>query len=126
MAWLDLIFGNKTPSPEKPRDPLRWTSHRGDEWWCGNAVAGYSCSSFTIGSFGGYTSPNFAMELILDARNAFPNAIIDIYLDCDTENLVRTLHEHNLIESREIQLSSKTRVARIEQLAAPKTSESKT
>ena len=118
MAWLDFIFGQRKPSPTKQRDTLRWTSHRGDEWWCGDAGAGYSCDNFTIGSFGKFTAPEDAIELIVDARNAFPDATIDVYLDNDTELVVRALNEQRLIESREIRLSPKSRVARIECITA--------
>ncbi len=123
MAWLNFILGRRKLSPRKSRDPLRWTSHRGDEWWCGDAGAGYSCNNFTIGSFGQFTAPEYAIELIVDARSGFPDATIDVYLDSETEQVVRSLNEKGLIESREIRLSPKTRVARIEHITTLRSQE---
>ena len=117
MTWLDFIFGRRKSTPERPRHKLRWTSHRGDEWWCGDAAANFSCNNFTIASFGKYTASMYAMELIVDARNEFPDATINIDLDNDTEAAVRGLKEQHLIETREIQLSPRTRIARIEYIA---------
>ncbi len=77
----------------------------GDEWWCEDATAGFGCGNFTIGSFGKFTSPLLAVELIHDARQAFPDATIDIFLDSSTEPIVRTLNERGLIASQQIELS---------------------
>ena len=118
MAWLDIIFGERKSSPRKEREPLRWTTHRGDEWWCGDAEAGYCLNNFTIGSFGQFTAPDYAIELILDARNTFPDATIDVYLDDKTELVIRSLNELHLIVSREISMSPETRVARIEHITS--------
>ena len=92
----------------------RWTSHRGDEWRCNDAGAGYSCGNFTIGTFGRFAGPTFAYKLIKDARLGFPDATLDVYLDDDTQPIVQTLVERKLIAIREVELSPKTRVARIE------------
>jgi hypothetical protein len=54
------------------------------------------------------------MELVCDARYAFPDATIDIYLDSSTESVVRMLNERGLLVSRNIELSPRTRVARVE------------
>ena len=116
MAWLDLIFGVRGKSASSTREPLRWTSRRGDDWWCDDASAGYGCGNFTIGSFGSFTAPSLAMELIRHAREAFPDATIDIYLDPSTEAVVRTLQEQGLLKSQVIELSPRTRVARVEDL----------
>ncbi len=88
----------------------------GDEWWCEDATAGFGCGNFTIGSFGKFTSPLLAVELIHDARRAFPDATIDIFLDSSTEPIVRTLNERGLIASQQIELSPRTRVARVESI----------
>lgn len=119
MAWLDFIFGNRKSSPRIQREPLSWSTHRGDEWWCSDAGAGYCLNISTIGSFGQFTAPEYALELILNARNEFPDATIDIYLDDETELVVRSLNELRLIESSEIRMSPKTRVARIEHIRIP-------
>ena len=123
MEWLDFIFGRRKLSTSKPRNPLRWTSHRGDEWWCGDAVACFSCNNFTIGSFGQFTAPEYAIELIVDARSGFPDATIDICLGGETEPVVRSLNNLGLIESREIRMSPKSRVARIEHITTLRSQE---
>jgi hypothetical protein len=96
--------------------PPRWTSHRGDEWWCDGASAGYGCGIFTIGSFGEYTNPSFALLLIKDARASFPNSTLDIHLDLETRPIVDTLVARGLIEITEIELGPKTRIARVDKV----------
>ncbi len=111
---MDFILGARNKPNQGTREPLRWTSSRGDEWWCEDAMAGFGCGNFTIGSFGKFTAPLLAVELIHDALQAFPDATIDILLDSSTEPIVITLNERGLIASQQIELSPRTRVARVE------------
>ncbi len=117
MSWINLFFGTREKGTPQKRETLRWTSHRGDEWWCDEASAGFSCGNFTIGSFGRFTTASRAMELIRDARDAFPDATVDIYLDSSTESVVRMLNERGLLVTRDIELSPRTRVARVETIS---------
>jgi hypothetical protein len=107
------LLGSKPTRAKQPVEPLRWTSHRGDEWWCDDAEAGYSSGNFTIGSFGKYTAADSALELIRAARSGLPDATIDIHLDGETEPVVKMLVERGLIGATEIQLSPRMRVARV-------------
>jgi|688.fasta_scaffold274729_3 hypothetical protein len=115
VDWLQSLFGAKPKTIEAVHKP-QWTSHRGDEWWCDDASAGYSFGNFTIGTFGKHARPSHAYDLIKDAREGFPDATIDVYLDKETSSIVKALVERGLIEIVEIALSPKTRVARIETL----------
>ncbi len=113
MAWNDFLFGIRPTSTPKTTKRLRWSTYRGDEWWCGEAFAMCGCLDFTIESFGPFTAPNLAIELIRDAWERFSGYSIYIWLDPITEGVVRTLNEQAMIVSREIELAPRTRVARV-------------
>jgi hypothetical protein len=71
----------------------------------------YTPLDFTIESFGEYSAPPLALELIRDASKSFPKAVIWISLDSSTEVVVRTLNENSMIVSTEIELNPGSRVA---------------
>jgi hypothetical protein len=116
LRWLQYLLRSGPKAKQPAPTPPRWTSHRGDEWWCDDASAGYACGNFTIGSFGKYASPSFALLLIKDAREGFPDATLDIHLDVETRPIVDALVARRLIEITEIELSPKTRIARIDKV----------
>lgn len=117
MAWYNFIFGTRNSSARKQeRTLLRCTSHRGDEWWCEDASAQFGSGNFRVESFGRFVTPLLALELIRNAREAFPEATIDIALGDKTGPIVRQLNLEGLLVSQEIQLSPQTRVARVEEI----------
>ena len=94
-----------------------WTSQRGDEWWCGDAGAGYACNAFTIGSFGKAAGAGRAYSLICDARSMFPDAMLYVYLDDETRPILRELSNRGQVTWTEIDISPRTRMARIESIS---------
>ena len=114
MGWWGRLFGSLS-NPPRDSQP-QWTSQRGDEWWCDDATAGYHIDAFTIGSFGSYTQPARAILLISDARRIFPHAILYVYLDDETRPVVDSLVQRSLIDTTEVEVSPKTRFARIDKI----------
>lgn len=114
MGWKDFLFGASEKTAPKTLTRLRWqTACPGDEQWCGTAKAMYTPLDFTIESFGEYSAPPLALELIRDASKSFPKAVIWISLDSSTEVVVRTLNENSMIVSTEIELNPGSRVAKV-------------
>ncbi len=94
-----------------------WTSQRGDEWWCGDASAGYGCGEFTIGSFGKGAEAGRAYALICDGRSMFPGAMLYVHLNDETRPILDELSNRGQVTWTEIDISDRTHMARIESIA---------
>ena len=94
----------------------RWTSHRGDEWWYDDASANFGCGNFTIVSFGKHAGYTYALQLIKDALDRIPDTTVDVLLDDENRKIIDQLVRRGLIEKTELELSTKTTVARIERI----------
>jgi hypothetical protein len=93
-----------------------WTSQRGDEWWRGSASAGYTSGAFTIGSFGKSTGTGLAYALLCDAKSIFPEAMLYVCLDDETRPILSELSNRGQVTWTEIEISPRTRMARIENI----------
>ncbi len=96
---------------------VHWTSQRGDEWWCGDASADYACSAFTIASFGKRAMAGRAYALIRDAQSRFPEAMLYVHLDAGTRPIMSELCNREQVTWTEIEISPRTRMARIESIS---------
>ena len=118
MNWLRKLFTSASTEEHAITEPRKWSTHRGDDWWCNDATAEYSHGNFRIETFGRHQSPSSALELIDDARTRIADGFVDILLDNRTNAIVTSLVDRGQICVTEIQLSPKTRIARIDKVDA--------